>query len=106
MAGQGQLSAGLKTSYVHTDNAANYFNLINNVSTIDYNATNRFYTAKTLMPLMQVMTRDFNRFAIQAGLRIEHTDISGHQLGNAPPVIHHLPSIIPAFSLQFIYYIN
>ncbi|MGF7081374.1 outer membrane beta-barrel protein [Mucilaginibacter sp. UYCu711] len=81
--GKAKLSAGVKTSYVNTDNAANYFNLVNNVSTIDYNNTNRFLYRENINAAYASYDQEFNRFAVQAGLRVEHTDVSGHQLGNA-----------------------
>ncbi len=78
-----RLSLGLKTSYVNTDNAANYFNLINNVSTVDNNNTNRFLYHENISAAYASYNQEFKRIAIQAGLRMEHTDVSGHQLGNA-----------------------
>jgi hypothetical protein len=40
--GKARLDAGIKTSYVHTDNAADYFNVVDDISTVDNLNTNRF----------------------------------------------------------------
>jgi len=78
-----RLSAGLKASYVNTDNAANYFNVINNISTVDNNNTNRFLYKENINAGYLSFNQDFKRLSIQAGLRAENTNVNGHQLGNA-----------------------
>jgi hypothetical protein len=77
-----KLSMGLKTSYVNTDNAANYFNVINNVSTVDNNNTNRFLYKENINAAYVSFSQDFKRLSVQAGLRAENTNVNGHQLGN------------------------
>ncbi|MDN3582031.1 outer membrane beta-barrel protein [Mucilaginibacter flavus] len=81
--GKAKIEAGIKSSYVNTDNAANYFNIIDNVNTIDYNNTNRFLYKENLNAAYVNFNKNFGRFSVQAGLRAENTNGSGHQLGNA-----------------------
>ncbi|MEN0053239.1 MAG: outer membrane beta-barrel protein [Mucilaginibacter sp.] len=81
--GKAKLEAGFKSSYVNTDNAANYFNVIDNVSAIDYNNTNRFLYKENINAAYINFNKDFGRFSLQTGLRLENTNGSGHQLGNA-----------------------
>jgi hypothetical protein len=81
--GKAKLEAGIKSSYVNTDNAANYFNVIDNVNTIDYNNTNRFLYKENLNAAYVNFNKTFHRFSVQTGLRVENTNGSGHQLGNA-----------------------
>lgn len=78
-----KLAFGLKTSYVNTDNGANYFNVINNISTIDYTRTNRFLYKENINAAYINLNRDFKRFSLQLGLRAENTRVNAHQLGNA-----------------------
>ncbi len=80
---KGKLEAGVKSSYVNTDNSANYFNVINNLSTIDYNLTNRFQYKENINAAYLNFNQGFRRFELQTGLRLENTNSSGHQLGNA-----------------------
>jgi len=81
--GKAKLSFGLKSSYVSTDNAANYFNVVNGVSSVDNDNTNRFLYHEHINATYASYNQEYGRFALQAGLRMEHTDVSGHQLGNA-----------------------
>jgi len=81
--GKAKFEAGVKSSYVNTDNAANYFNVIDNVSTVDYNNTNRFLYKENINAAYVNFNKNFGRFSLQTGLRLENTNGSGHQLGNA-----------------------
>jgi len=81
--GKAKLAFGLKTSYVNTDNAANYFDIINGISTIDDNNTNRFLYKENINAAYANFNQDFKRFSVQTGLRAENTNVQGHQLGNA-----------------------
>jgi len=81
--GKAKLEAGVKSSYVNTDNAANYFNVIEGVNTIDYNNTNRFLYKENINAAYVNFNKTFGRFSVQTGLRLENTNGDGHQLGNA-----------------------
>jgi hypothetical protein len=81
--GKAKLEAGVKSSYVNTDNAANYFNVIDDVNTIDYNNTNRFLYKENINAGYINFNKTIGRFSIQTGLRLENTNGNGHQLGNA-----------------------
>ncbi|GAB3913790.1 TonB-dependent receptor [Mucilaginibacter boryungensis] len=78
-----RLDLGLKTSYVNTDNAANYFNIVNNVTTVDNNNTNRFIYKENVNAAYANFSQEWKRFSLQAGLRAENTRVNAHQLGNA-----------------------
>jgi len=79
---KGKIGAGFKTGYVNTDNASNYFNVINNVNTVDNNRTNRFLYKENINAAYFSFEEEFKRFAIKVGLRAENTNVNGHQLGN------------------------
>ncbi|MDB5144918.1 MAG: TonB-dependent receptor [Mucilaginibacter sp.] len=97
--GKAKLEAGVKSSYVNTDNAANYFNVINNQSTIDYNNTNRFLYKENINAAYINFNKNFGRFSLQTGLRLENTNGNGHQLGNAEKAdssfINHYTDLFP-----------
>jgi iron complex outermembrane recepter protein len=78
-----KLEAGLKSSYVNTDNAANYFNVIGGSDQVDYDKTNRFLYKENINAAYINYNRQFKKFGVQAGLRFENTNYKGHQLGNA-----------------------
>jgi len=103
--GKAKLEAGVKSSYVNTDNAANYFNLVNNVSTVDYTKTNRFLYKENINAAYVNFNKNFGRWAIQTGLRVENTNGDGHQLGNAERAdssfINHYTDLFPTAYVSY-----
>ena len=77
-----KLEAGLKSSYVNTDNDANYFNVINGESQPDTGKTNRFIYRENINAAYLNVNKQYKKWNVQAGLRLENTNYSGHQLGN------------------------
>ena len=82
LAGGLKLAAGLKSSYTHTDNVADYFYTAGGVTTPDYSKTNHFLYKEHINAAYINASRDYKRFSFQAGLRLENTVSDGHQLGN------------------------
>lgn len=83
-----KLEAGVKSSYVRTDNMANYFNVINDVPEVDTNKTNHFIYRENINAAYVNLNKQYKKWGIQAGLRMENTNYSGHQLGNGLSVIN------------------
>lgn len=83
LANKGKIEAGLKSSYVSTGNAANYFDVAGGVSTPDENFSNNFLYKENINAAYLNYDQPFKRFELQAGLRAENTNANGHQLGNA-----------------------
>ena len=81
--GKSNLAAGLKSSYVATDNAAHYFIQTPLGETPDREKTNRFRYTENINAAYLNFNREFARFSLQTGLRLENTNTRGHQLGNA-----------------------
>ncbi len=77
-----KLTTGLKTSYTQTDNTANYFYTINQVTLPDYSKTNHFLYQENINAGYINASREYSRLSLQAGLRLENTFSAGHQLGN------------------------
>ena len=78
-----KIETGLKTGYVSTDNAANYFNLVNDNWVTDYNKTNQFIYKENINAAYLNFNRQFKKWGVQTGLRFENTNYKGHQMGNA-----------------------
>jgi hypothetical protein len=101
----GKFETGVKSSYVNTDNAANYFNLINGVSTINYDNTNRFLYKENINAAYINYNFNFGRFGVQTGLRAENTNGNGHQLGNAQrpdsSFTNHYTNLFPTAYLSY-----
>ncbi|MFD0751257.1 outer membrane beta-barrel protein [Mucilaginibacter calamicampi] len=80
--GKATLSAGVKTSYVNTDNAAYYYNINNGITTVDDGRTNRFLYKENIQAAYLNFNKEWKRLSFQSGLRMEYTNARGHQLGN------------------------
>ena len=78
-----KLSVGLKSSYTATNNIADYFYNLGNVTVPDYEKTNHFRYKENINAGYINASRDFKHLSMQAGLRFEHTISDGQQLGNA-----------------------
>ncbi len=79
---KGKLETGVKTSYVSTDNAANYYNIYNFGETVDYSKTNNFIYKENINAVYINYNRQFKKIGIQTGLRYEYTNMEGNQFGN------------------------
>ncbi|TDO19975.1 TonB-dependent receptor domain-containing protein [Pedobacter duraquae] len=100
-----KLELGLKSSYVNTDNAANYYNVVGGVPLIDYNQTNRFKYRENINAGYASFNQGFGRVELKAGLRLENTNISGHQLGNVlKPDSSFTRSYLSAFPTAYLSY--
>jgi iron complex outermembrane receptor protein len=80
-----KFEAGLKSSYVKTDNDANYFNIIANGETIDYSKTNHFLYKENINAAYINLNRQYKKIGVQLGLRYEQTSYTGKQYGNPDP---------------------
>ncbi len=79
---KGKLEAGAKTSYVSTNNAANYYNITAYGEEVDYGKTNNFLYKENIHAAYLNYNRQFKKIGIQAGLRYEYTEMRGDQFGN------------------------
>jgi outer membrane receptor protein involved in Fe transport len=77
-----KIETGLKTSFVKTDNTAGYFNLISNIKLPDYEKTNQFVYKENINAAYLNLSKDIKKWSLQAGLRLENTNIQGNQFGN------------------------
>ena len=79
--GNAKIEAGVKTSYVETDNIANYDNLVNGEWTVDTGRTNHFVYKENINAAYVNTSKQFNKkWSAQLGLRLENTISNGNQL--------------------------
>ncbi|MFT3827754.1 MAG: TonB-dependent receptor [Chitinophagaceae bacterium] len=81
--GNMRAEGGIKSSYTRTDNIADYQRTAGGVTSPDYDITNHFQYDENINAGYLNMNKEFKRWSIQAGLRLENTVSKGHQLGNA-----------------------
>jgi len=82
LASGSKVEAGIKTSFVNTDNTASFFDVEDGVSTPNYEFSNRFKYRENINAGYLNYARDWTKFSIQLGLRMENTVMKGNQLGN------------------------
>lgn len=80
-----KLDAGLKLSYVNTNNMANYYNVENDVRSIDWTKTNHFTYQENINAAYLNASTEIKKWGIQIGLRAENTNLEGNQFGNPLP---------------------
>lgn len=76
-------AVGGKSSYVKNDNPSGYFNVEDGTMIADYGRSNHFIYRETIHAAYVNGRKDWKRFGLQLGLRVENTDITGEQLGNS-----------------------
>jgi Outer membrane receptor proteins, mostly Fe transport len=78
-----KLEMGWKSSYVSTDNKANYYTGVGAHQQIDYEKTNFFQYKENINAAYISFNKQFNKkWGVQAGLRYENTTYRGYQYGN------------------------
>ncbi len=77
-----KLETGWKSSYVETDNAAGYFDIVGGLKYPDYEKTNRFDYKENINAAYVNLNKELKKWNFQAGLRLENTNYQGHQFGN------------------------
>jgi iron complex outermembrane receptor protein len=81
--GGSRFEAGLKSSYVETDNDAQYANLniITNQYIMDVNRSNHFLYKENINAAYVNLSKQLNKkWSAQLGLRLENTNLNGNQL--------------------------
>ncbi|GGM82848.1 hypothetical protein GCM10010967_13230 [Dyadobacter beijingensis] len=77
-----RLEAGFKASYVDNDFIFNHFNVVDGAAVIDNRRANHFRYRENIQAAYATAEKRWERFGMQAGLRLENTAARGHQLGN------------------------
>jgi len=103
--GRAQVDAGIKTSYVVTENAYNWFDQPGDSLLQDYSKSNHFKYAENVNSAYVSARKEWARCTVQAGLRAEQINATGRQLGN--PAVKdsafdkHYTSLFPSLFLLY-----
>jgi len=91
-----KFEAGLKTSFVTTDNDALYQNLINNQWETDLGRTNHFIYKENINAAYVNTSKEFNKkWSAQLGLRLENTISEGTQVTNGTTFERNYTQLFP-----------
>lgn len=97
-----KFEAGLKTSYVKTDNNAVYDSLINNNRVRDYGRSNHFIYEENVNAAYVNLSKEFNKkWSGQFGLRLENTIAKGTQVTTAENFKRDYTQLFPTLFLQY-----
>lgn len=78
-----KLEAGAKTSTIHTDNTANYESSDGSSWKPDLLKSNHFLYKENINAAYTSLEHKIGRLSYQLGLRFEHTNYTGNQMGSA-----------------------
>ncbi len=77
-----KFDSGIKLSFTKTDNTADYFTTVNDLTKPDYDKSNHFIYKEQISAGYLNLTKETKKIAVQLGLRLENTLSDGHQYGN------------------------
>lgn len=103
LAGKAQLDAGAKSSYVVTDNQLIWYDDVSGSLAPDYSKTNHFRYAENINSAYLNLKKEWQRWSVQAGLRLENTNADSRQFANPanPGAVFtkHYTNLFPSFYL-------
>lgn len=74
---KGKLGTGFKTSIVNTDNTFDFYNIVDNIETIDNSRSNHFEYKENVNALYANYQRTIKKIDFQVGIRMENTVSEG-----------------------------
>ncbi len=95
-----KLEAGLKTSFIKTDNDLKFFNVKNDSETLDQNRSNHFIYTENVNAAYVNYSQEFEKASIQAGVRMEHTHSKGDQLTTGQNLNRNYVQLFPSIFLN------
>jgi iron complex outermembrane recepter protein len=100
--GQMKLEAGLKSSYVNTDNDAQYANWNGTSFVNDVTRSNHFLYKENINAAYLNLNKQFNKkWSAQLGLRAENTNITGNQLTTGEVFKRNYTQVFPTMYIGY-----
>ncbi len=97
-----RFEAGIKTSFVKTDNNAAYDSVLNGQLVHDYNRSNYFiYEENINAAYVNFSSPLGKKWSAQAGLRLENTNAKGNQVTTGEKFDRHYTQLFPTLYLQY-----
>ncbi|MFI5451566.1 TonB-dependent receptor domain-containing protein [Pedobacter sp. UC225_61] len=95
-----KLEAGVKSSWVKTDNDLRAEELVNNVWQNDVRRSNQFVYDENVNAIYTNLNKQFKNTSVQFGLRVEQTNSTGNLITNNEVVKRSYWDFFPTFFLQ------
>jgi outer membrane receptor protein involved in Fe transport len=96
-----KLEAGLKSSYVNTDNMVEYVRNNNNTGWVPDDRTNHFIYKENINAAYAIFSKTFKKWEINAGLRVENTIAKGHQVSDDSTFKRNYTNLFPNLGVSF-----
>lgn len=95
-----RLEAGLKSSFVHTDNTVDYLRSTGGAMTMD-DRSNHFLYNENINAAYAIFSKTIKKWELTAGLRLENTISKGHQLKNDSLFKRNYTSLFPNAGITY-----
>ena len=97
-----RFEAGVKSSYVKTDNDASYDSIINGQLVHDFNRSNYFVYEENINAAYANLNHPINKkWGAQLGLRLENTNAKGLQVTTGEAFTRHYTQLFPTAYVQY-----
>jgi hypothetical protein len=96
----GTLGAGLKSSYVKTDNSVNIYDGINSEAPVDTTQTNHFIYSENINAGYLMYSFNMHKASLQAGVRAEQTIANGDQVTTGQTFSRNFVQLFPNISIN------
>ncbi len=97
---KGSLQAGIKSSYVKTDNSVNFYDGANSSAPVDTTQTNHFIYSENINAGYITYGRNISKASIQVGLRAEQTVAQGDQVTTGQEFSRNYLQLFPNISIN------
>jgi outer membrane receptor protein involved in Fe transport len=98
--GNAKFEAGIKTSFVTTDNDVKFFDVVNSNNVPDVNRSNHFVYKENVNAAYLNFSKQFKQAGLQVGLRMEHTNSKGDQLTTSENLNRNYVQLFPSVFLS------
>ena len=96
-----KLEAGLKTSFVNTDNEVGYLRDNHAGGWVKDDRTNHFIYKENINAAYAILSKNMKKWDITLGLRVENTIAKGHQLSNDSSFKRNYTNLFPNVGLSY-----
>lgn len=97
--GKGKVEAGIKTSFVTTDNDVKFFTVVDGKDVLDVNRSNQFIYTENVNAAYINYSNELGNTGVQAGLRMEHTNSKGEQVTTGQNLNRNYVQLFPSIFL-------
>jgi outer membrane receptor protein involved in Fe transport len=96
----GKFEAGVKISFVQSDNDVKFFDIVNGQQKLDLTRSNHFIYDENVNAAYTSFAKEFKKFDIQVGLRMEQTNTKGKQIATGEEFSRHYINFFPSFVMN------